>query len=222
MGVKILKTLFLITAVAVFSVAVLYGVPRVRTYETRISCVKVLPESENCSIPVIGGGDPAENDQKLSAFYRIDEAALSAINNDYAAWICIPETQISYPVVKGHDNTEYLHKSFETNGYSYPGTLFFDAACNENCPMIIYGHNMRDGSMFGSLKKLRGRDLITDPVTVHLYIKGENEPRVYRAESAKELSADSVLNVPEGIDLRLVTCCGKDNERFIVDCRRFF
>ena len=79
-------------------------------------------------------------------------------NEDFIGWIKIDGTNIDYPVVYTPGNTEeYIHKSFEGN-YAFAGTLFTDGNCmispdrvSDN--IIIYGHNMKNDSMFGMLDK---------------------------------------------------------------------
>ena len=75
-------------------------------------------------------------------------------NGDLAGWVRIAQTAVDYPVMQTLQEPEYyLRRNFEKE-YSIPGTPFLDAACEmENSPLlIIYGHNMNDGSMFSSLQ----------------------------------------------------------------------
>lgn len=84
---------------------------------------------------------------------EIDHRALAEINGDYQLWLYAPDTPIDYPVVQCKSNSYYLDRMF--NRKENPaGTLFIDA---HNLPdfddpnTLIYGHHMRDGSMFHSL-----------------------------------------------------------------------
>jgi sortase B len=80
---------------------------------------------------------------------------LSEKNDDLAAWILIPAVDISYPVLQGEDNEYYLHRDINQE-YLFAGSIFMDAYNNAsfyNYNTIIYGHNMRDGSMFARLKE---------------------------------------------------------------------
>ena len=87
--------------------------------------------------------------QHISAF----DTGMREINPDYLCWLKIEDTVINYPVVRGRDNEEYLNLSFhgETNTY---GALFMDYRCvGEYVPhIIIYGHNVRKGDLFGTLR----------------------------------------------------------------------
>lgn len=89
---------------------------------------------------------------------EIDHEKLTGINEDYRCWIYAPDTPIDYPVVQCANNSYYLSRMF--NRKSNPaGTLFMDY---RNLPdladpnTLIYGHHMRDGSMFESLTDYDG------------------------------------------------------------------
>ncbi len=77
---------------------------------------------------------------------------LMSMNSDCVGWISIPNTDLSYPVMHTPNNSEkYLNMDFYGN-YSYSGTPFLDARCSLNSDnLIVYGHHMNDGSMFGTV-----------------------------------------------------------------------
>ncbi len=86
----------------------------------------------------------------------IDFDKLKEINEDFAAWIYYEPLGINYPVVRGNDNEHYTHYTFE-NEQNSSGAIFMDFLNRTDLSdynTIIYGHNMRNGTMFGSLKKL--------------------------------------------------------------------
>ena len=82
-------------------------------------------------------------------------------NPDMVGWIRINGTDIDYPVVqRADDPTYYLKHNFEKNYTDY-GCPFMQADCDALAPsdnLIIYGHNMKDGSMFADLAKYRSKD----------------------------------------------------------------
>lgn len=84
---------------------------------------------------------------------RIDWKKLKAKNDDVVAWLYSAGSVINYPVVQGRDNKYYLHRLI--NGeYNFKGTLFVDYRVEKpfkNFNTIIYGHRMKDGSMFKPL-----------------------------------------------------------------------
>ncbi|MDC7292290.1 MULTISPECIES: class B sortase [unclassified Butyrivibrio] len=106
----------------------------------------------------------------------IDHQQLSSLNKDYVAWIYFPALEISYPVVKENTVNEYLHKTFDGT-YNKAGCIFEDILSDENfCGMhdIVFGHNMKNGSMFGKLKQLYNsdnKDLIDSNPYIYIYTK---------------------------------------------------
>jgi len=74
-----------------------------------------------------------------------------AINDDVIGWIKISGTEIDYPVVAASDNEYYLTRDVEKQSSDY-GAIFMDYRCATNSKhMIIHGHNMKNGTMFGAL-----------------------------------------------------------------------
>ena len=94
---------------------------------------------------VIGTDEP----QAFSPI-SIDFDLLSQRSDDVIGWLYLPDTAINYPVVQGYDNDYYLDH-FIDGTPNVGGSLFADYACPDDFSgqnTIIYGHNMRDGSMF--------------------------------------------------------------------------
>ena len=83
---------------------------------------------------------------------EIDFASLQAENPDVVGWIYSPDTVINYPVMKGETNDTYLHTML--NGqYNSSGSIFMDYRNNPDLSdyvTILYGHHMKNGSMFVS------------------------------------------------------------------------
>ncbi len=85
---------------------------------------------------------------------------LSGINQDLAGWVTVEGTGIDYPVLQDKENSEYYlsHNFFRKEERA--GAVFLDGnACiyPKDKNIVLYGHNMSDGSMFGSLKKYRDK-----------------------------------------------------------------
>ncbi|MCD7724787.1 MAG: class B sortase [Clostridiales bacterium] len=84
-------------------------------------------------------------------------ANLYAQNNDLVGWLSIAGMEIDYPVMQCGDNQYYLHHDFYGEEDKY-GCLFVKDIADVDTPgtnFIIYGHNMKDGSMFGDLDAYR-------------------------------------------------------------------
>lgn len=88
--------------------------------------------------------------------WDVDFESLAGINEDIVAWIEFPACSINYPVVQAEDNEYYLTHTFEKKD-NKSGGIFLDMENKNDFSdhnSIIYGHNMKNGSMFGRLKKL--------------------------------------------------------------------
>jgi len=130
----------------------------------------VIPEYEEHDAPVLlGRGKPAENrDVRSNALpynlkekVKLDEdkilpelKAIYKLNKDLRGWLVIDGTPVDYPVVqKKRDNEYYLHRDFYGKDNDN-GQLILDSICDPYTPsynLVISGHHMRNGSMFGSL-----------------------------------------------------------------------
>lgn len=85
---------------------------------------------------------------------EVDFPALLEENPDTVGWLYSPDTPIHYPVVQGTDNDFYLHHLFDGSA-GRCGCIFLDAGNAgdfSDFHSVLYGHHMRDGSMFKSLK----------------------------------------------------------------------
>lgn len=90
----------------------------------------------------------------------VDFEGLWSMNEDVIGWIYCEDTPINYPIAHGKDNNQYLRHSLD-GSYNSAGTIFTE---EENRPgfvdsnMIIYGHNMNDGSMFAVLDEWKEQE----------------------------------------------------------------
>lgn len=86
----------------------------------------------------------------------VDWKSLKAINEDIVGWLYIGALDLSYPVVHGEDDDYYLHRTFARKD-NFAGSIFVEADNSgdfRDPNTIVYGHNMLNGSMFGSLSDL--------------------------------------------------------------------
>ena len=91
---------------------------------------------------------------------RVDFQALQKINTDIVAWIYSEGTEINYPIVQASDNDYYLNRSYERKERD-GGAIFMD--CRNSAEFldqntVIYGHHMKDRTMFGSLANYYKQD----------------------------------------------------------------
>ena len=91
--------------------------------------------------------------------YKINFEELKQKNSDTVAWLKVENTNIEFPIVQANNNSYYLTHNFDKK-YNVAGWIFADyknKLDGTDRNIVVYGHNMRNNSMFGSLK-----DVITE------------------------------------------------------------
>ena len=162
----------------------------------------------------ISGGATEQKTSDFDSLYRI--------NNDLVCILSIPSLDLEYPVVQCSDNEKYLDMTFEGNK-NPSGCLFIDHENNKEMTdpnTVIYGHNMKDGSMFGRLKKIVRKE--TDEQEIKAYIETENKRYSYTLSKAEVVDIND-YSPPENVKnlLTLYTCWGNDkNKRLLVTFSR--
>ncbi len=136
-------------------------------------------------------------------FLQVDFEELQAINPDVTAWIQIPALDISYPVVRGTDNSYYLSHLFNGEA-NINGSIFMDYHSQPDFTgqnTIIYGHNMKNGSMFGTLEQYQDENLYRQYPSFYLYIPGYRlEYQIFSCYTARAGSAGYTYSFPEQED----------------------
>lgn len=190
----------------------------------------LLPE-----LPSEDDENPWEENEVKQA---VDFQKLLSINEEVVAWISIPALELEYPVTQGEDNEYYLHYAYNKEP-NFAGSIFLDFrnhADFQDQNTILYGHNMLNGSMFGSLKHLdvstHPKIIVYTPESVQEYEAVDNRiisvsEKEYYQTSFQGEDFQAVLQglSPEisGADgeriLTLSTCNGNSAQRRIVRCR---
>lgn len=192
---------------------------------------KVLEDGEEKTLPVLKN--------------PIDFTQLLSVNSDIVGWLRIRALDISYPVVQGKDNDYYLHRTFEKTD-NFAGCLFVNSYnmgdfTDQNT--IIYGHNMKNGSMFGKLKNFSDPEVfkksryfwIFTPDFIYQYrifsasvvdktgltyqisfTDDEFDQFISRAYSNSVVDNQGVTVTKEDRIVTLSTCTGDDSTRFVV------
>ena len=114
--------------------------------------------------------------EKTVSELKVDKKTekLKSKNEDYRFWLKVEGTQIDYPVVQAEDNDFYIKRDFNKEE-SIAGTPFLDYRNNSlnDKNTIIYAHHMRNGSMFGELKKFKSEDFFNQNNKVTVEINGK-------------------------------------------------
>ncbi len=126
--------------------------------------------------------------------FNPDWKKIKALNPDIVAWINIPDTKISYPVLQGKDNNEYLRHDIN-HKYSKAGCIFIDSSNIkpfEDYNTIIYGHNLQSsGIMFSTLKKFSKAAYAEAHPTIYVCLP-DGTCLEYEVFSFHKINADNV------------------------------
>ena len=203
-----------------------------------------LREEAKTEEPETVEAEPEEEKEPLDI--PVDFEALQAENPDIYAWITIPGTNVDYPILQREgDNGYYLNHSVD-GAESIAGAIFTEDYNSKDFTdpnTIIYGHNMKNGSMFGQLKKYGKEDFYKEHPCFYLYTKdGVWQYGIFSVRVVDELSdsytmtfastdayrsyldqavrksmydTTATADVTDSI-ITLSTCTSKDTDRLIV------
>lgn len=185
------KVLMVLTAAAlVVSLAWLgYYIKQYRDADKAFDALAQIAFGEDVNARDTGDGSAGSGGKGT-----VNHAALLTLNGDYAAWLRVDGTAISYPVVQSREPEYYLHRDYYGN-YSFPGTIFMDTANSKtfsDTNTLLYGHNMRDGSMFAPLKKFLAADFFN--TYRYIYVDTPDRTLVYEIFAVYETTASRVPN----------------------------
>lgn len=116
--------------------------------------------------------EPASQPSLVPYDCPIDFETLWETNSDVYAWINIPGTVIDYPILQ-HTTDDSYYLNYTIDGMEgYPGCIYTKRVNSKDFTdnnTVIYGHNMRNGTMFTDLHKFREADFFVDHDTVYIY-----------------------------------------------------
>ena len=124
--------------------------------------------------------------------YVIDFEKLKEKNSDVVAWLKVNGTNIETTVVKTTNNDYYLTHNFNKE-YNSAGWIFADyknKVDGTDKNLVIYGHNMRDDSMFGSLKWVINEDWYNNEDNKYITLVTENETQIYEVFSVYQIEEE--------------------------------
>ena len=102
----------------------------------------------------------------------VDFDAMWEVNPDVYAWITVPGTVIDYPILQhATDNTYYLNYNID-GSYGYPGCIYTENMNSKEFTdnnTVIYGHNMKNGTMFAGLHKFEDSNFFNEHTEVYIY-----------------------------------------------------
>ncbi len=181
-GEKIRKIVFIISIIALLvSAGWLINDYFVQPYlisQQNKEVATLIDNTETTPEQVIEKLNNLDEEEKTVTFESLRKS-----NKDFKAWLAVPGANISLPVVQTTNNDKYLNTGFNGKWLS-GGTAFIDYLNKvpfSDMNTVIYGHNMRDGSMFGSIKNYKNINTFKKNPLIYVYT--ENETYVYKIYS---------------------------------------
>lgn len=164
-------------------------------YNDLISRAVAAPVQTARPVTLEGPEAPEEPEAPSEIPIEVDWDYLRSVNRDIVGWLYCEDTRINYPVYQ-RDNSYYLKHGADGSANS-AGALFADISSELNEPhgnYIIYGHNMKDGSMFGELDKFIDKDYYAEHPVVYFLTPKDGAYRIELMCSSVEESA--IVNFP--------------------------
>ena len=139
--------------------------PTAQTHPTEAPTEATEPPTEAATAPT-EATEPEETEPPVREVMEKFQERY-AQNPEFFGWLTIDGTRIDYPVMHSpEDNYKYLHADFDGD-YYYPGTPYVDSKCDlDSDNLLIYGHNMNDGSMFHTLMRYENQEFWEENPTI--------------------------------------------------------
>lgn len=186
--------------------------------EPSVSEALSVPEASEA--PQTEARDPQDVVWEEYSPVAVDFNELRRLSGDVIGWIYLPDTVINYPIAQGADNDFYLTR-FLDGTVTAGGTLFADCVCPSDFSglnTIIYGHNMKNGSMFALIDDYAEQDFFEAHPVMYLNTPSQN----YKVEIFSGFTTD-----PESFVYTSAFASDEDYESFLrallssseIDCR---
>lgn len=126
---------------------------------------------------VIETSDNQKENEEEHKMPSIDFSILKQENKDIVGWIYSENTPINYPIVQSKNNNEYYLHRLINGKHNSAGSIFMDYRNNSNLTddnTIIYGHNMKNNTMFGTLLKYKNQEYYEEHKIIYLFTPERN------------------------------------------------
>ncbi len=153
---KKLKRILLIIFLGVFS----FSLYKVVDYFVELDKNKKFTDNLIEKVIVSEESDNNEDENEYKLPFTVDFETLKQQNKDIVGWLYSKDTPINNPILQSNDNAYYLRRLI-TGEYNRSGSLFMDYRNDSNMQdfnTIIYGHNIKNETMFGSLLNYKKQD----------------------------------------------------------------
>lgn len=230
--------------IAVVIILALVGVLGYGSYKNR-----KIEEKTKCMVELAKDSGVSEDEESAPEAATIDFDELCKVNQQIYAWIFIPGTCVNYPILQNDIEEDYYLDHNLDGSSGYPSCIYTHPRNQKdfNDPdTVIYGHNMKDGSMFGSLKNYKEKAYAKNHKYLYIYTPEKvityeylaayeyddrlildyyddfEDPAVfqdYLNEVGSKASDDVELNTTDRL-ITLSTCTGDDDKRLLIQFKK--
>lgn len=153
-----------------------------QTQQNKAITAKISSINEESTKPQNFEGQQLTDAEKLKLTMDRINGDLKAVNPDYIGWITVANTTIDHPIVQAKDNDYYLRRDIY-GVKSRHGTVFMDYRNNKDFSdhhTVIYGHSMRDGTMFRPFDQYKNESFFLENPTISIRtLKGFRTYRIF-------------------------------------------
>lgn len=183
------KIIFIKTLMIIFVIGIIISLVNIIIWYFQNKENNDIKEELNNLVEIV---DNNNNDDTIDNKYNINFKELKEKNSDTVAYLSVNNTNINYVVVKGNDNSYYLKHNFNKN-YNRSGWIFMDYhnkfdGSDKN--IVIYGHNTRDGSMFGTLRNVIKNNWYSNKDNHIITLISEKETLYYQVFSTYSIKVE--------------------------------
>ena len=221
-----IKKIIVYILIAIFSVMFIFSSYKIITYLLDNKANQDIKEKTNEHVTII---EPKEDkkdddDEPKEETIKVDFEALKKQNPDTIAYLKVNGTNISYVVVRGQDNMHYLYYNFN-NDRNVSGWIFSDYTNKfdgTDRNIVIYGHNVDDGSMFGSLQNVLTEEWRNNKDNLLITLVTEQGTSIYRVFSTYMIDVENyyintAFNSNEEFNKFLTTVYERSNYNYGVE-----
>jgi len=154
------------------------------------------------AVEIIDGKDEEQkeesssNDRGKTSQATIDWKYLHSLSDDIIAWIYVPGTTISYPVLQGDNNQQYVRHLYDGT-YNIFGSIFADYRNNflEDDNTLIFGHNTFNNTMFGGLNNFSNKNFFNNHPYIYIYMEDKTyQFTIFTTYVTKNLNGLYIIN----------------------------
>ena len=175
---KLVKVVFFVFACALLTVIgysgyQLWGINQIDVQEAEMHS-RLMPYRPMMSLSMPAEPTSAPNPGAVPSAPRVNQSIVEMQDAypDAIGWLTVPNTKIDYPFAQGGDNAHYLHLDLDQQ-WAAAGTIFMDFRNSQDFSdfnTILFGHHMRNGSMFGTLQAFNNQAFFEENQTGTIFL----------------------------------------------------